>query len=78
MPLRRKGFLAAGLCLALAGCTEFPEIAKVEGVAGPVPALLPLDGLLLEAETETAADPAPDLARRAAALRLRAATIGAP
>lgn len=64
------------LCLALSACTTFPEVAAMEGPAGPAPPLLPLDGLL-------PADPpdeetAPDLGPRAQALRARAAAIGAP
>lgn len=63
-------------CVLLHGCTEFPEIAAMEGPAAPPPALVPLEGLLPETEPQT--DPAPALTARADALRSRAGTIGAP
>ena len=72
--LRR--LLLASLCLATCGCTAFPEVAKIEGPASPVPALQPLEGLLPDAAAP--ADPAPALAARAADLQTRAAAIGTP
>ena len=74
--LHRPGTVAAGLCLCLAACAEFPEVARMEGAAGPPPTLQPMDGLLPDAGL--ASDPAPALAARAAALRARAVAIGAP
>jgi hypothetical protein len=63
------------VCLALFGCTEFPEVVANEGPAGPPAELQPLDGLLPEGPGSD--DPAPALKARAARLKARAA-IGAP
>jgi hypothetical protein len=71
-----SGIVPAGLCLCLAACADFPEVATMDGAAGPPPTLQPLDGLLPDAEITT--DPAPALGARAAALRSRASAIGAP
>jgi hypothetical protein len=64
------------LCIALAACAGFPDVAALEGPAGPPPPLLPLDGLLPEPAPQ--ADPALALTARADALRSRAGAIGAP
>jgi hypothetical protein len=71
-----KAIVAAGLCLCLAACADFPEVAQMDGPVGPPPTLQPLDGLLPEADVTT--DPALALAARAAALQSRASVIGAP
>ena len=56
------------LVLALAGCATFPEVdAASRDVAGPAPALVPLDGLL--------AGPAATAEARGAALAAEAAAL---
>jgi hypothetical protein len=68
--------LAVGAALFLSACSNFPDVATLEGPAGPPPPLLPLEGLLPEPAQHT--DPAPALTARAGALRSRAGAIGAP
>jgi hypothetical protein len=65
--------LASAFVLAAAGCARAPDLAVAAPVAGPPPAILPIDQLIAEAEALGAAAP-PDaaLAARAAALRQRA------
>jgi hypothetical protein len=69
---------AGAVCAALflSACSSFPDVATLEGPAGPPPPLLPLEGLLPEPLPQT--DPAPALTARADALRARAAVVGAP
>jgi len=56
------------LALLLAACTDFPEVTSASrDVAGPAPALLPLDQLL--------AAPAPVAEARGAALVAQAAAL---
>jgi hypothetical protein len=63
-------------CLALSACTDFPEVAAMDGPPGPPPTLQPLEGILPEASPRD--DPAPALAARSASLKARAAAIGTP
>jgi len=45
--MTQSTILPSVLCLLLAGCADFPEVdAASRGVAGPAPALVPLDQLL--------------------------------
>jgi hypothetical protein len=69
---------AGAVCAALflSACAGFPDVAALEGPAGPPPPLLPLEGLLRDPPQE--ADPAPALTARADALRSRAGAIGTP
>ncbi len=70
-------------CLALAGCTQFPELDAVvspSAKSAPYPRLQPLDDILAQANASTT-DPvavSANLAARVAALRARAAVLGAP
>jgi hypothetical protein len=77
MNMRRCAkLLASGFCLALTGCTDFPEVAAMEGPHGTPPPLVPLEDVLPEPSSSD--DPAPELAARSASLKARAAAIGTP
>lgn len=71
--------IAALVLAALAGCADFPDLddkVEPEARSAPFPALIPLDGLALEAAPP--ADPeatAADLKARAIALRARAVRL---
>ncbi|MCO6381588.1 hypothetical protein [Oceanicola sp. 502str15] len=71
------------LCLALSGCTQFPELDAVVSASAKsaaYPRLQPLDGILAQANASTT-DPAAvrgDLSARVAALRARAARMRGP
>ncbi len=71
------------ICLALSGCTQFPQLDAVVSESAknaPYPTLAPVDGLLARANASTT-DPAAvrgDLASRVAALRARAARLRGP
>lgn len=71
------------LCLALSGCTQFPQLDAVVSASAKsaaYPRLQPLDGVLARANASTT-DPAAlrgDLAARVAALRARAARLRGP
>lgn len=60
----------------LAACAPFPELDALGPVSGTPPPLLPLDQILMQADSN-ANDPGPVLAGRAARLKARAAAIPA-
>ena len=68
--------VALFVLLILTACSDFPEVAALEGPEAPPPPLLPLDGILPAAPVAT--DPSAALTGRADALRSRAGAIGAP
>ncbi len=62
------------LCAALAGCTEFPELAVHETAAAkdaPYPSLIPIEGTVAPVATDTTIPGADSLRARADALRNR-------
>lgn len=62
------------ICAAVAGCTEFPELAAQETAAAknaPYPSLIPLDAAVPPVETDTVIPGADTLRARADALRNR-------
>lgn len=67
-------------CLGLPGCTQFPELdaASRERITGdrPAPAIAPIDGIRVEAESFTiTAEGTAALQQRAAELQARAAGV---
>lgn len=64
----------------LAACATFPELGDTPGpvaTQAAYPVLLPIDTLLAQVPPAPPTDPGAAVAARAAALRARAATIGA-
>ena len=70
-PLAARTKPALGLCLILAACSPFPDIATLPDDGRGQPALQPLDGLLAQADALTTDDPGPALIGRAAGLKAR-------
>lgn len=71
------------ICLALTGCTQFPELDAVVSASAKsaaYPRLQPLDGVLAQANASTTDATAVrgSLAARVAALRARAARMRGP
>lgn len=64
------------LPILLAACAPFPEVDALGPDPGPPPQLLPIDEVLAQAGPP-GTDPGPAVAARAAALKARAAGIGA-
>ncbi|WP_176559315.1 hypothetical protein [Rubellimicrobium roseum] len=67
--------------LLLAACAEFPVLdARIPAAerAAPPPPLVPLDGVLAQAEAVPPSAPAGDLAARAQAVSARASALPAP
>jgi hypothetical protein len=58
----------------LCACAPFPELDALGPDTGPPPPLLPLEGLINQAQV-SAKDPGPALAARASRLKARAAAI---
>ncbi|MDP4032413.1 MAG: hypothetical protein Q8P60_06095 [Pseudorhodobacter sp.] len=79
MPHFAHPFLILALILALTACAVVPDLGPQPAPAGPAPQILPLDGLLAEAQgSRITVAMGPALAARAARLRARAAVMRAP
>jgi hypothetical protein len=74
--MRAAAFLLTLALGGLAACAPFPELDAAGPDRAKPPALVPIDLLLVQAQTEVT-DPGPALAARAAALKARAAAIKA-
>lgn len=79
MPHTAHPLLILALCLALAACAAVPDLGPQPASSGAAPQILPLDGLLAEAQgSQITVAMGPALAARAARLRARAAVMRAP
>ena len=65
------------LCLALSACATFPDVgATARPVVAPAPQLVPIDGILMQADAQRPVGSViSDTEARAAALRARAARL---
>lgn len=75
----RSGFIA--VCLALAACTEFPELDVAvpdSATKGPYPALLPMEQILAGPEPTVSEETLGNMQSRVAALKARASRLRRP